>query len=275
MNPRLKRKLINELKHNRSAQLAIVVLMLLILLSIIAPLIARDPNLINVRVKNQSPSLEYWFGTDALGRDYFARALYGGRVSLMVGILTVVISTLIGTTIGVVSAYFGGIIDNVLMRIVDILMSVPNFFLIVILNTYLKPGLINVILILGFFSWMSLSRIVRSQTLALKKMSFIEYSQAIGTPRGYIIKQLMVNNIPTIIVSATLSIGGAILTESSLSFFGLGVAQPNSSWGNMLGDARGALLTAPHLAIIPGLLILITVMSFNRIGEVLRRAFAK
>lgn len=263
-----------EIRQNRLTQIALIIIFILIILSLFAPIIASDPNLIDVRNRNALPSLQYPFGTDKLGRNYFARALYGGRISLLVGFLSVLISTSVGTLVGVISGYFGGWLDNIIMRIIDILMSVPNFFLIVILNTYLKPGIENVILILGLLSWMGLARIVRSETLALKTLDFVQYSKAIGTSTFYIlIRHLVINIIPTIIVSATLNIGSAILTESSLSFFGLGVSQPNSSWGNMLNDARSSILTSPHLGFFPGLLILLTVLSFNLFGESLRKAF--
>lgn len=274
MNKRLLTNLGDEIKRSRLTQLAIFLILLLVGLAIFAPLITSDPNKIDVTNRNAMPSLVHLFGTDDLGRDYFSRALYGGRVSLTVGFLSVLISTTVGTLVGVISGYFGGFIDNVIMRIIDILMSVPNFFLIVILNTYLKPGIQNVILILGLLSWMSLARIVRSETLTLKTHDFVQYSQAIGSKTSFImIRHLVMNLIPIIIVSATLNIGGAILTESSLSFFGLGVSQPTASWGSMLNDARNAILTTPHLGFYPGLLILITVLSFNLLGESLRQAF--
>ncbi len=274
MNKRLLTNLSDEIKRNRLTQLAVVMIFLLVGLAIFAPLFTSDPNKIDVTNRNSMPSFVHLFGTDDLGRDYFSRALYGGRVSLTVGFLSVLISTTVGTVVGVISGYFGGLIDNLIMRVIDILMSVPNFFLIVILNTYLKPGIQNVILILGLLSWMSLARIVRSETLALKTQDFVQYSQAIGSKTSFImIRHLILNLIPVIIVSATLNIGGAILTESSLSFFGLGVSQPTASWGSMLNDARNAILTSPHLGFYPGLLILITVLSFNVLGETLRQAF--
>lgn len=274
MNKRLLTNLSDEIKRNRLTQLAVVMIFLLVGLAIFAPLFTSDPNKIDVTNRNSMPSFVHLFGTDDLGRDYFSRALYGGRVSLTVGFLSVLISTTVGTVVGVISGYFGGLIDNLIMRVIDILMSVPNFFLIVILNTYLKPGIQNVILILGLLSWMSLARIVRSETLTLKTQDFVQYSQAIGSKTSFImIRHLILNLIPVIIVSATLNIGGAILTESSLSFFGLGVSQPTASWGSMLNDARNAILTSPHLGFYPGLLILITVLSFNVLGETLRQAF--
>lgn len=273
MHKRIWRNFLADLKSQPLTQLAMAIILGLLVLSICAPLIGVDPNAIDVTNKSAPPSLAHPFGTDSLGRDYLSRALYGGRVSLMVGFSSVIISTLVGTLVGVVAAYSGGWVDALLMRLIDILMSIPNFFLIVILNTYLQPGLQNVILIMGFLSWMGLARIVRSEALSLKHSEFVQYSRGIGSRISFIMtRHLVMNIMPTIIVSATLNVGSAILTESSLSYFGLGVSQPNSSWGNMLNDARSSILTAPHLSVFPGVLILLTVLAFNLLGESLRRS---
>ena len=269
----IKIQFIREMKKNKLTQFAIFMLLFLVILAILAPYICKDPNTIDVRNRNVLPNSNYLFGTDDLGRDYFSRALHGGRVSLLVGSVSVIISVFIGTIVGVITGYFGGWVDQILMRFIDIIMSIPNFFLIVILNTYLKPGLQNVILILGLLSWMGLARLIRSEILSLKSRDYIQYAQAIGSSNLFIIvRHLVIRLIPIIIVWATLNVGSAILTESSLSFFGLGVSQPNSSWGNMLSDARSAILKSPHLGIIPGVLIFMTVLSFNLLGESLRKA---
>lgn len=221
-----------------------------------------------------SPSKDHIFGTDEMGRDYFARALYGGRVSLTVGFLSMIISTVIGTIVGTISGYFGGRVDSLIMRTIDILMSIPTFFLILILNAYLKPGIQNIIIIIGLFSWMGIARIVRAETLSVKEREYVLYSKVIGERSNIImLKHIIPNIFPTVIVASTLNIAGAILTESSLSFLGLGVRQPDSSWGSMLKYAQGYIGDAPYLALFPGILILLTVLSFNILGDVFRVAF--
>jgi peptide/nickel transport system permease protein len=221
-----------------------------------------------------SPSKSHIFGTDDMGRDYFTRALYGGRVSLTVGFLSMIISTVIGTIVGTISGYFGGKVDSSIMRAIDILMSIPTFFLILILNAYLKPGIQNIIIIIGLFSWMGIARIVRAETISVKEREYVMYSKVIGEkPSAIIVKHIVPNIFPTVIVASTLNIANAILTESSLSFFGLGVRQPDSSWGSMLKYAQGYIGEAPHLAIFPGVLILLTVLSFNVLGDIFRVAF--
>lgn len=273
MFKRLIRNFLNELKSKPIGQIALVILLILLILTIIAPLIVGDPNRIDVLNKNIAPNAEYIFGTDRLGRDYFARALYGGRVSLLVGISSVIISSIIGTVVGITAGYFGGWIDNLIMRIIDILMSVPNFFLIVILNTYLKPGIQNVIIIMGLLSWMSLARLIRSETMSIKNSDFVSYARAVGVPVPKImIRHLLTNVFPLLIVTATLNVGSAILTESSLSFFGLGVSQPTASWGAMLSDARAGIFNSLHLGFFPGVLILLTVLSFNILGDIMRNS---
>jgi peptide/nickel transport system permease protein len=209
-----------------------------------------------------------------LGRDYFTRALYGGRVSITVGFLSMIISTVIGTTVGTISGYFGGKIDSLIMRVIDILMSIPTFFLILILNAYLKPGIQNIILIIGLFGWMGIARIVRAETLSVKEREYVLYSKVIGERSNVIIRKHIIANIfPTVMVASTLNIASAILTESSLSFLGLGVQPPNSSWGSMLKYAQGYIADAPYLALFPGMLILLTVLSFNILGDIFRVAF--
>ena len=222
----------------------------------------------------QQPSADHWFGTDDYGRDYLARALYGGRVSLAVGFLSMAIAVIVGTLVGTVSGYFGGWVDNTLMRIVDVLMSIPSFFLMLILNAYLKPGIGTIIVIIGVLSWMNIARIVRAEAMSVKQREYVLYARVSGQkPFRIIMKHIIPNIMPTIIVAATINIAGAILMESSLSFLGLGVKQPNSSWGSMLNDAQGFISEAPYMAIFPGLFILLTVLSFNFLGDVFRVAF--
>lgn len=274
MNHRLKANLVYQLKENKLGVVSIFVIVILFIASILAFLSPHDPNEIDVMNRLAAPSKSHLFGTDDMGRDYFTRALYGGRVSLTVGFLSMIISTIIGTIVGTISGYFGGKVDSIIMRIIDILMSIPTFFLILILNAYLKPGIQNIIIIIGLFSWMSIARIVRGETISVKEREYVLYSQVIGEKPSVIIRKHIIPNIfPTVIVASTLNIASAILMESSLSFLGLGVRQPNSSWGSMLKYAQGYMEEAPYLAFFPGILIFMTVLSFNVLGDIFRVAF--
>ncbi|CAK7033142.1 ABC transporter permease [Tissierella sp.] len=274
MNDRLKTNFKYQLRQNKLGIIALTIIFILVIASIFAFLSPHNPNKIDVMNSLSSPSKDHIFGTDEMGRDYFARALYGGRVSLTVGFLSMIISTVIGTIVGTISGYFGGRVDSLIMRTIDILMSIPTFFLILILNAYLKPGIQNIIIIIGLFSWMGIARIVRAETLSVKEREYVLYSKVIGERSNIImLKHIIPNIFPTVIVASTLNIAGAILTESSLSFLGLGVRQPDSSWGSMLKYAQGYIGDAPYLALFPGILILLTVLSFNILGDVFRVAF--
>lgn len=262
------------MKHSRPAQCSLAVLVLFALASLSAFFSPWDPNQMSLQARMLPPDTGHWFGTDEYGRDYFTRALYGGQISLMVGFLAMLFSTLIGTLVGTVSGYFGGKIDNLLMRLVDILMSIPAFFLLLVLNAYLKPGIANIILIISALTWMNMSRLVRAETLTLKEREYVVYARASGEhPLLIIARHIIPNILPTIIVAATLNIASAILMESTLSFLGLGVQQPNASWGSMLNNAQSYIGEASWLAMFPGVLILLTVLSFNVLGDVFRTAF--
>lgn len=274
MNDRLLSNLKDQLKENKLGMAAIIVISILVISSILAFLSPYDPNSINVSNRLASPGFKNIFGTDDMGRDYLTRALYGGRVSLTVGFSSMLISTVIGTIVGTISGYLGGRVDNLIMRTIDILMCIPTFFLILILNAYLKPGIQNIIIIIGVFSWMGIARIVRAETLTIKEREYVLYAKVSGEKsKNIILKHIIPNIFPTIIVASTINIATAILTESSLSFLGLGVQQPNSSWGSMLKNAQGYIGESPHLAIFPGVLILLTVLSFNILGDIFRVAF--
>lgn len=260
-----------KIKEDKIALLSLIIILTLIISSILIQFYPKDPNQINITNDLIKPSKGNLFGTDDLGRDYFTRVFYGGRASLTVGILSMTISTSIGTIIGVISGFYGGVVDNIIMRTIDILMSIPSFFLILILNAYLKPGIKNIIIIIGLFGWMGIARIVRAETLSVKEREYVSYAKMIGIKDSTImIKHIIKNIFGTVVVTSTINIANAILTESSLSFLGLGVQQPNSSWGSMLKDAQKYLGDAPYLALFPGLLILITVLCFNVLGDSLR-----
>lgn len=274
MNENFKKNLILGFKTNRLAIAGLVLILLFALAAILAPLYPVDPNAISATDRLLGPCMAHPFGTDDMGRDYLARCLYGGRTSLLIGFLAMVLSTLIGVTVGTVSGFIGGIVDIVLMRLVDALMSLPTFLIMVVMNAYLDAGVRNVVLIIGFLTWMSIARIVRGETLSLKEREYVVYSRISGQRRGKIILRHIVPNImPTVIVSATINVAQAILMESAMSFFGLGIIPPTSSWGSMLSSSQRYLTTAPYLAIFPGMLILLTVISFNYLGEVVRKVY--
>ncbi|MFR3729067.1 ABC transporter permease [Lacrimispora sp.] len=274
MRENLLKNLKTGFKTNRLAVLGAAVIVLFTLFSAFAFLYPVDPNAISVTNRLAAPGFRHPFGTDDMGRDYFARCLYGGRSSLLVGFLSMILSTSIGVAVGSVSGFIGGKTDAVLMRLVDALMSLPTFLIMVVMNAYFEPGIKNVIFIIGFLTWMNIARIVRGETISLNQREYVIYSRISGQKRRHIIFQHIIPNImPTIIVSATMNIANAILMESALSFFGLGIVPPTASWGSMLSKAQGYIATAPYLAFFPGLLILLTVISFNYLGEVTRKIF--
>ena len=260
-------------RTNKLAVAGLIALILLSLMSIFAFLYPVDPNAISME-RLAGPCTAHPFGTDEMGRDYLARCIYGGRASLLVGFLSMILSTLIGVIVGAVSGFMGGIVDAVLMRLVDALMSLPTFLIMIVMNAYLKPGLQNIVLIIGFLTWMNIARIVRGETISLNEREYVVYARISGQKTfSTIIKHILPNIMPTIIVSATMNIASAILMESALSFFGLGIQPPTASWGSMLSNAQKYIQQAPHLAVFPGALILVTVISFNYLGEVLRKVF--
>lgn len=264
----------NELKKNKLALFCIFILLVIIIAVLLAPLSPYDPDKMDVAHKFTPPGREHFFGTDNLGRDCFTRILYGGRISIQVGVFSMLVSTIFGTFWGAASGYIGGLTDMIMMRIIDIMMSIPSFLLLIILNAFIAPGLITMIFIISLFAWMGVARIVRAETMSLKERDFILAAKCLGKQQWKIILFHIIPNIlPTIAVSASISIANAILTESSLSFLGFGVQLPMSSWGNMLQGAQSHILDKPYLALFPGLFILVTVLSFNVLGDTLRKTF--
>ncbi len=256
--------------------LSFVFLTLLIVLSLVAPLLPIDPNATDVSNMSQPPSLKHLFGTDEVGRDYFIRVVYGGRVSLLVGVLAMLTATTIGTTIGLVSGYFGGWIDNILMRLVDILSSIPWLVLVIVLSVFLKPGLGTIIIVIGCFSWMNIARLIRGETLSAKERDYVLYANFIGqSPATIIFKHIFPSVLPTLIVAASTSISSAIMTESALSFLGLGIQQPMASWGSLLQNAQNSLQRAPYMAILPGLFVALTIYSFNNLGDMIKQVLQR
>lgn len=255
---------------------SVVFLTLLIVLSLVAPLIPIDPNATDVSNMSQPPSWAHLFGTDEVGRDYFIRVVYGGRVSLFVGVLAMITATFIGTLVGLVSGYFGGWIDNLLMRLVDVLSSIPWLVLVIVLSVFLRPGLTTIIIVIGGFSWMNIARLIRGETLAAKEREYVAYGKFIGRSSfSIIVKHVFPAVLPTLIVAASASISGAIMTESALSFLGLGIQQPMASWGSLLQNAQNSLQRGPYMAILPGLFVIFTIYSFNNIGDMIKHVLQR
>ncbi|CCH48526.1 ABC transporter permease [Pseudodesulfovibrio piezophilus] len=250
----------------------VIIVGLMSLGAILAPWIAPfDPSFINVDALLLPPSAIHPMGTDALGRDVFSRILYGGRVSLWVGFVAVGIATAIGLTLGLVAGYFGKLVDEIIMRGVDVMLCFPSFFLILAVIAFLEPSLTNIMIVIGLTGWMGVARLVRAETLTIRERDYIMAARAAGAgPTRIIVRHILPNAIAPILVSATLGVAGAILTESSLSFLGLGVQPPNASWGNMLMEGKEVLGIAWWLSVFPGLAILFTVLGYNLLGESLR-----
>ncbi|KAF5036243.1 Glutathione transport system permease protein GsiD [anaerobic digester metagenome] len=242
------------------------------LASLCAPLItSHSPTALDVNAILMPPGHGHLLGTDALGRDVLARLLYGGRVSLWVGFVAVGLSVSIGLFLGLCAGYFGGLVDEGIMRGVDVMLCFPSFFLILAVIAFLTPSLANIMVVIGLTSWMGVARLVRAETLTLRGREFVLAARVsgMGAP-GILFYHILPNAAAPVLVSATLGVAGAILTESSLSFLGLGVQPPMPSWGNMLMEGKEVLEVAPWLSIFPGLAILFTVLGYNLIGESLR-----
>ena len=261
-------------RQHRLAMAALVVVVGLAALSAFAPIVSPyDPNRTNLFLIFEAPSLQHPMGTDNLGRDLATRILFGGRVSLAVGVLAALLALTLGTLVGAVAGFYGGVIDSVLMRLVDVLLSIPRLFLIVLLAVVLGGGVLTIVLVLGALSWMRTSRIVRATVLSLKSREFVEAARAIGAGDiRIIVRHLLPNAVAPIVVAATLGVAGAIIAESTLSFLGLGIQKPTSTWGNMLSDATTDMSQAPWVAIFPGVAIFLAVVSINFVGDGLRDA---
>ncbi len=265
-----------RLRKNKLAVISATIVILLYLMAIFAPMLAPyatdDMDFDNLFGK---PSAQHWLGTDSMGRDLLTLVMYGSRVSLTVGLVSMGIAITLGTVLGAISGYYGGIVDNIIMRFTDIALCFPQFFLILTIVAVFGNGIYKVIVILGLTSWMGVTRLVRGQFLSLKEREFVESARALGANDARIIfKHLLPNSMAPIIVAATLRVGTTILTEATLSFLGLGVKQGTISWGGLLREAQGitVMLETPWVAIFPGLMIFLTVLSFNLLGDGLRDA---
>jgi len=263
-------------RGHRPAVVGVFVLGLLALLSIFAPVVSPyDPEKTQLALIFDPPTLAHPMGTDSLGRDLATRILYGGRVSLSVGVLAVSVAISFGTLVGMTAGYYGRWVDGVLMRFVDMMYSFPSLFLLILIGVFFKGMTVGVIVIvLGLLRWMTTARLVRAQFLSLKHREFVEAARTIGArDRRIIVRHILPNSVAPIIVAATLGVAGAIIAESTLSFLGLGIQPPTPSWGNMLQEATRYMDRAPWIAIYPGLFIFLAVVSINFIGDGLRDAF--
>jgi peptide/nickel transport system permease protein len=261
--------------HHRLAVFGLIVLVLLAIACFTSQWwTPHDPFKQDILLGPTAPSKKYWFGTDQLGRDYFSRVLEGGKISLRIGIFVALISTVVGAAAGALAGFFGGWIDQLLMRLTDLFLIVPGIaILAVALKKFGSSANVITFVLAGLF-WMAIARVVRGQVLAVKEKEFVEAARAAGASNTRIItRHLLPNCIGPIMVNATLAIAGAIVTESTLSFLGFGVQPPKTSWGNMLSDAKGNVEVNSHLLYFPGLMILITVLCVNFIGDGLRDAF--
>ena len=261
-------------RGHRLAMVALVTVLALVLLAAFAPIVSPyDPNKTDLSSIFEAPSVAHPMGTDSLGRDLATRVLFGGRVSLAVGLLAALLALTLGTLVGAVAGFYGGLVDGVLMRLVDVLLSIPRLFLLVLLAVVFGGSVLTVILVLAALSWMRTSRIVRATVLSLKGREFVEAARSIGARDARIvIRHLLPNTVAPIVVAATLGVAGAIIAESTLSFLGLGIQKPTSTWGNMLTDATTDMSQAPWVAIFPGIAIFLAVVSINFVGDGLRDA---
>jgi peptide/nickel transport system permease protein len=270
----------NFLRHPMGLA-ALSLLIAIILLAVLAPLSPYDPDTLNLQEKYQHPSQQHLLGTDRNGRDILTRIAFGGRISLMVGFLAMITATVIGTVIGGLAGFYGGIIDNFLMRLTDFFLSFPQLFVLLFLSfilreshvSFLEGGLGNIILVIGVTSWMTVARLVRGATLKLREMDFIRAARSYGASDFHLMVFHMIPNVlGPILVSATMGTAWAILTESGLSFLGYGIQEPVASWGNMLQSAQATIGVYPEQTFFPGLMIFLTVIALNYVGDALRDA---
>jgi peptide/nickel transport system permease protein len=268
--------LLRRLLEHRAAWLSLVFLLTLALSVVIVPWVSpyaydlQDLELIGQPV---APDRAHWFGTDELGQDSLTRAFFGGRISLAVGLASALVATLVGTAIGALAGFFGGLVDAALMRLTDVVLSIPLLPLVLLLSGLLRPGLPMLVLTIGGLTWMATARVVRSQFLTLRELEFVTAARALGAGSGrLIVRHMLPNAVAPITVSATLAVGSSIMLESALSFLGFGVQPPTPTWGNLLNAASPWIGAAPWLALPPGILIFATVLAVNFLGDGLRDA---
>lgn len=271
--------------RHKMALISLFIVIVLVIACIVGPMVSPyDIEKSSLRIRYQPPSREHLFGTDDLGRDMLTRLLYGGRISLSIGILAIGLAVMIGVIIGSLAGFYGGRMDNALMRFTDIMLSLPRLFLLILMTLILRginwPGLqksggiVAIILVIGLLSWMVIARLVRGSFLSLREKEFVEAARALGySNRRIILRHILPNALSPVIVAATLGVAGAIITESGLSYLGFGVQPPTPTWGNMLRNAQDEMMRGNMwMAIFPGLMILVTVLAINYVGDGLRDA---
>lgn len=280
---------LRRFRAHRMAIVGLAIMILIILYVLVGSFVFTEDyaNDLSLRHKWEAPSAEHLMGTDEVGRDVMARTVYGGQISLSIGILAVAVTTVVGTALGLIAGYYGGLIDSVIMRFAEALLSIPLLFLLLVLSKFIggqmpqmtvlgrtiSGSVAVIIIVLGFTTWMGLARIVRSGVLSLKEQDFVVAARAIGVRNtGIVFRHIFPNTLAPVIVSATLGISNVILTEAYVSFLGLGVQPPTASWGNMIQRAMEKMDTAWWLWFFPGMLILLTVLSINFIGDGMRDA---
>lgn len=264
----------NGALRNPLALWGFAIIAVVLVMALLAPVLAPyDPDAIDVKSILIPPSSTHWMGTDGLGRDVFSRMLFGARISLLVGFVAVGIATLIGVVLGAISGYYRGWIDVVIMRMVDVMLSIPTFFLILAVIAFLTPSIWNIMIVIGLTSWMGVTRLVRAEFLSLREREFVHASATLGA-RDFrlIFRHLLPNSLTPVIVSSVLGVASAVLVESGLSFLGLGVQPPQASWGNILTEGKEYIQFAWWLSFFPGMAILLTVLGYNLLGEGLRDA---
>jgi peptide/nickel transport system permease protein len=269
-------------KHSMAMVGGIIITIIIFMVTFAPLLTPYDAFKQDLRNRLQAPSAEHWMGTDDLGRDLYTRMLYGGRISLSVGLTAMAISIILGSLIGLTSGYYGGWVDSILMRITEIFLSIPRLFVLIAMGMFLRtldlPSLqagsfLPISIVIGALSWMGTARLVRASTLELRDREFVQASRALGAHDVRTLLQHIFPNVASpIIVSATLGLAGAIISESGLSYLGFGVQLPTPTWGNMLSNTQNQMLTAPWTAIFPGLMIFIVVIAINYLGDGLRDA---
>jgi len=259
---------------NRLTLFGAAIILILSIIAIFAPFIAPyDPTMINIEEALMVPSSSHLLGTDQLGRDIFSRMVYGTRISLSIGLIAVGIAAIIGVALGSIAGYFGGKVDSIIMRFVDIMLCFPSFFLILAVVAIIGPSIYNIMIVIGLTSWMGMARLIRAEVLSLKEREFVLAARSLGVSNTkIIIRHLIPNGIGPVLVSFVLGVAAAVLVEAALSFLGLGVQPPTPSWGNILMEGKATLGVAWWLIIFPGLAILITVLAFNLLGEGIRDA---
>ena len=250
----------------------LIIVIVVVVMALAGPLVSPfDPAAQELSLRLVGPTASHWFGLDELGRDVLSRVLTGARISLLVGLIVVSVSSIVGTVMGAVAGYFGGVIDEIISRVIDVLLAFPGLLLAIAIVAVLGPSLVNVVLALTIIGWVGYARLVRGQALRVRELEYVSAARAAGAgTKRILLHHVIPAALPAVAVQATLGMGGAILSEAALSFLGLGVQPPTPSWGTMLSYGRAHLLDAPHVTIFPGIAIAVLVLGFNFLGDGLR-----